>query len=232
MLRTLLLAALLQAPPATADGWLKLGLTHHLRNDYATAMKAFQQALRLSPSLWTAHLFLGIGRYKTNQFQPALDSLAAADRLAPKFGPGRDEIDFWLGATRIALKQPLAGLKDLERLLARQPNHGDALPLAARTYAELASAVWNDVAERYPDSAPGWDVHGHALESEGNFPAALEAYRQARAINPKRPGPGVSMARLLLREGKKEEAAAALREELNLAPGDAETLALLEQAAR
>src|SRR5207248_558446 len=144
--------------------------------------------------------------------------------LAPRNQPGQDELDYWLGATRIALKQPLAGLQSLERLLARNPKHVEALELVVRTYADLGSALWNDVAERNFETAPGYEVHGHALESEGNLEGALEAYRQSKALSPRRAGPGLAIGRLLLlRKGKAEEALAALHEELNLAPGDPET---------
>ena len=92
-----------------------------------------------------------------------------------------------------------------------------------RTYADLGSALWNDVAERNFETAPGYEVHGHALESEGNLEGALEAYRQSKALSPRRDGPGLAIGRLLLRMGKAEEALAALHEELTLAPGDPET---------
>ena len=60
---------------------------------------------------------------------------------------GRDELEFWLGATQIALKQPLQGLATLERLLRRNPRHIDALELTVRTANEVATGAWNRVAE-------------------------------------------------------------------------------------
>ena len=102
-------------------------------------------------------------------------------------------------------------------------NYEQALELTVRTYADLGSALWNDVAERNFETAPGYEVHGHALESEGNIDGALEAYRQSKALSPRRDGPGLAIGRLLLRKGRAEEALAALNEELTLAPGDPET---------
>lgn len=212
----------LKARPS-AEKWQRLGLVRHLQNKFASAILAFREATRLNASLWTSHLFLGIGLYRTNQFQAALDSLSRADRLAPKDDPGRDELDYWLGAARIALKQPLAGLTSLERLLMRNPKHREALELASRTYASAASGLWNDVAERNFETAAGWEVHGHALESENTVGGAMEAYQRSRTLNPKRPGPRLAISRLLLRIGKAEEALAVLKEELTLARGDPET---------
>src|SRR5260370_15368348 len=161
-----------------AETWQRLGFVRHLPNTCEAAIQAFREAPRLDPSLWTSHLFLGICLYRTNQFAQALSALEQAQRVAPRNQPGRDELDYWLGATRIALKQPLAGLQSLERLLARNPKH---------------------------------------LEG------ALEAYRQSKALSPRRDGPGLAIGRLLLRKGRAEEALAALNEELTLAPGDPET---------
>src|SRR5260370_7606212 len=190
----------LKVRPA-AGTWQRLGLVRHLQNNFEAAIQAFREATRLDPSLWTSHLFLGICVSRTNQFAPALSALEQAQRVAPRNQPGRDELDYWLGATHIALKQPLAGLQSLERLLARNPKHVEALELTVRTYADLGSALWNNVAERSFETAPGYEVHGHALESEGNIEGALEAYRQSKALNSRRDGPGPPTPRLPLPKG-------------------------------
>src|SRR5258708_20752865 len=193
-----------------AGTWQRLGLVRHLQNNFDGGIAAVREATGLDPSLWTSNLFLGICLYRTNQFGQALSALEQAQRVAPRFQPGRDELDYWLGATRIALKQPLAGLQSLERLLARNPKHVEALELTVRTYADLGSALCNDVAERSFETAPGYEVHGHALESEGNLDGALEAYRRSKAISPRRDGPGLAVRRAPLREGRGGEALAAL----------------------
>lgn len=206
----------------SAEGWQRLGLVRHLQNKFDAALPAFRHAVRLDPSLWTSHLFLGICLYRTNQFAQALASLHRAERLAPASGPGRDDLDYWLGATRIANRNPLGGLQDIERLLKRNPAHVEALQLATETYADVSSALWNDVAERNLESAPGWQVHGQALESEGDQQGALDAYQRSMALNPKRAGPRTAIGRLLLAQGKTAEAVAILREEMMLAPGSAQ----------
>lgn len=212
-----------QPPPDSAGAWQKLGLARHLENRFDEAIPAFTEALKRDPSLWTSHLFLGIGRYRTNQFAAALESLGRADRLGPASGQGRDEIDFWLGAARIATGQRLAGLGSLERLLARNPRHVDALQLATGTYAAASAQLWNGVAEHHFATAAGQHVHAQVLESEGDVPNALDAYRRSRALDPKRPGPSGAIGRLLLAAHKQPaEALTALEAELALAPHDAE----------
>lgn len=203
---------------STADLWQRLGLVRHLQNRFDSAIPAFQEAIRLTPQLWTAHLFLGIDLYRTNQFANALASLKRADKLAPREHSGRDDLDYWLGATQIALKQPLSGLQALEKLLARNPKHIDALELATQTYTELGTNLWNEVGEHYFESPAGQEVQGHALEDDGNNAGAMDAYQQSKSFNGKRPGPRLAIAQLLLKENKPAQALVALEEEMSISP--------------
>lgn len=195
----------------SAEAWEKLGLVRHLQNKFDAAIPAFREAVRLNPSLWTSHLFLGIDLYRTNQFAEAVSSVERAERLAPKQHPGRDDLDYWLAATRIAMKKPLAGLSALERLLQRNPSHVDGLELAVRTYADLSTAAWNEVAEKNFETAAGYEVHGYALEEEGNLDGAIAAFRQSQSLQPGRPGPALAIGRILLFQGKPQEALATLQ---------------------
>jgi tetratricopeptide (TPR) repeat protein len=106
----------------------------------------------------------------------------------------------------------------LERLLQRNPRHTDALELSVRTAADAGRAAWNRVAETAFETAAGYEVHGHALESEGDRPSAMEAYRRSQQLEPRRAGPGLALGRLLLLEGKAEDALEVLRREVSL-PG-------------
>jgi len=214
----------------SADSWQRLGLIRHLQNHFSAAIPAFREALTLDPSLWTSHLFLGIDLYRTNQFKAALEALQHADQLAPVVHAGRDEVDYWLGATNVALQQPWIGLQSLEKLLARNPKHAAALELATQTYTDLGSKFWNDVAERDFETSEGREVFGHMLEDEGNAAKAMETYRVSQVMNPKRPGPRLAMARMLLKENKSTEALPLLKEELTLST-DPEVLLLAGLAA-
>jgi tetratricopeptide (TPR) repeat protein len=209
------LAQLVKTQPS-AQNWERLGLVRHLQNKYDSAIPALREAVRLDPKRWTSHLFLGICLYRTNQFPAALTSLQQAERFAPAEGAGRDDLDFWFGATQIALKKNLEGLARLERLLQRSPRHADSLELVVRTAADASTAAWNHVAETAFETAAGYEVHGHALESEGNRAGALEAFRRSSEIAPARAGPGLALGRLLLLEGKAAEALQALRREIAL----------------
>lgn len=219
-------AALVEKQP-TAANWQKLGLARYLQNRYPEAIAALRSSIQLDGRVWTAHLFLGICLYRTNQFAESLATLERARRFAPAAAAGRDDLDYWLGAARIANRQPLAGLRSLETLLARNPQHVDALQLATETYTDLASGLWSRVAERAFESAPGQEVHGHALESDGNREGALAAFERSASVAPARPGPLAQAARLYLTAGNLDAARSALDRELRNDPvsGEANLLA-------
>src|SRR5687768_17172797 len=95
--------------PASAYSWQKLGLARYLQNQFDKAIPAFERAVKLDPRLWTSYLFLGASRYRLNDFRAAVEALRQADRLAPKVGQGREDLDYWLGASLIAVRSPIEG---------------------------------------------------------------------------------------------------------------------------
>jgi tetratricopeptide (TPR) repeat protein len=196
----------------------RLGLVRYLQNKFTEAIPAFEKAVAANPKLWGSHLFLGVSYYRTNRFQEALQHLKTADRLQPR----HNEVEFWLGATQLALKNYMSGLAVLERLLERDPKNAEVLRLLAQNYSEYGAALWSGVAERHFESAPGQEVHGHALEFEGAAEPAMAAFRQALAIDPSRRGVHLAIGRALLARGKWKEAQAELEQELKLQPGDPE----------
>jgi tetratricopeptide (TPR) repeat protein len=187
----------------------RLGLVRHLQNKFVEAIPPLEQAIELRPDLWGAQLFLGIDLYRTNQFAKALPHLKAAQQFQPR----NFEIRFWLGATNLALKNTLTGLEILEDLLRDQPDNRDVAKLLAQTYASYSAVLFNSVGEKYPDTAPGFQVQGQALEFEGFYDAAIDAYRSSLSLQPKRPGVHAAIARILQIQGKTAEAAQELQKE-------------------
>lgn len=174
--------ALLKEHPAP-DIAQRLGLVRQLQNKFSDAADAFSAALRLDPKRWTPHLFLGIDLYRMNRFHESLAHLKTADRL----NPGVTETRFWIGATQIALHQNLAGLETLEEVLTKDPHNTDVLRLLAETYADYGTAIQNEVADKYPDSAAAAMIEGRAFEFEGSYREALQAFRKAASKDPELP---------------------------------------------
>lgn len=174
----------------SAELYQRLGLVRHMQNKFDGAANAFEQAIKFDPNLWSSHLFLGIDRYRTNNFEVAYQHLAIADRLHP----GEREIRFWLGAAQLARRDYLAGLTALESVLRDDPANADVLRLLAESYGDYGTKLLSEVAEESPNSPAGLAVQGKAFEFEGSYAAALSAYRAALAADPGRPGLRESIA--------------------------------------
>lgn len=170
----------------------RLGLVLHLQNKFHDAIPAFEQSLKLRPNQWSARLFLGIDLYKTNQFERALGQLKQAGKLRPNDA----EIRRWLGLTYLARKEYLTGLALLEALSSEQPKDLELLRILAENYAVFGTTLLNKVAEKYPATPAGLQIHAQALEFEGANEAALEVYLQLRKMQPARSGVAEALARL------------------------------------
>lgn len=175
-----------------AATYQRLGLVRHLQNKFAEAIPAFQRSLQLQPDQWPSHLFLGMALYRTNRFDEAFAELKQTDKLHP----GDPEVRFWLGVTALARRDTFFGLATLEGVLQQQPRNAEALRILAENYATLGTTLLNRVAEQYPDSLPGLQVHAQALELEGATEAALAVYQDLAARQPNRPGVQEAIARL------------------------------------
>ncbi len=167
-----------------AELYQRLGLVRHLQNKFEPAAKAFEAAIRLDPSLWTSHLFLGIDLYRLNRFDDAAAHLAKADRLHP----GDREVKFWMGANELARHHYIAGFEALEFVLERDPTNAEVLRMLAESYASYGTALLDEVGNKYPNSPAGLIVQGKAFEFEGAYGPALDSYRAALALTPNRPG--------------------------------------------
>ena len=199
--------------------WERLGLVRHLQNKFAQAIPAFEKSIRLRPDAWTSHLFLGMAYYRTNQFDRALPALIRALELKP----GEPEARYWLGVTYLALKSYLEGLEILEELATKQPENTELNRLLAQTYSDYGVALLNRMAERHPESAAAYHVHGLALENEGSLDAALREYETARSLEPSRAGLHQAIGRILWAQGELDKAAAEFEKETAVRPEEPES---------
>jgi tetratricopeptide (TPR) repeat protein len=83
-------------------------------------------------------------------------------------------------------------------LLARYPEDVDVLYEAGQMYADLSSQIYLRLIKAAPHSARGYQVIGQVAASEGNWPKAIQAYRQAIQTDPSLPGVHVALAVQLL----------------------------------
>jgi tetratricopeptide (TPR) repeat protein len=177
-----------------AAGYLANG--DRLRNsrDYAKAIEAYQNAIRLDPPdsvMARAQSSLGISYMGLEQYQSALPAFQAALKLEPDNLETRSR----LGLTYYALEQYSAAL-----------------------------TVLQEVVRREADYLPGHLGLGDVYLALERFPEASAAYQQAIRLEPSRAEARYSLATTYLDMGRKEDALALVEPLRKLNPAQAAKL--------
>ena len=84
----------------------------------------------------------------------------------------------------------------VDPLLQEQPDNLEVLRLLAENCDALGAMMLNKVADVYPDTPAGLEVHAQALEFEGSYSAALQVYRELQQLEPDRAGIKEAIERL------------------------------------
>ncbi len=72
----------------------------------------------------------------------------------------------------------------VQELLARYPDDVDVLYEAGQLYGKLSSQIYLHLMEVAPHTALGYQLTGEVASTEGNWQAAIDAYRQALKLEP------------------------------------------------
>lgn len=121
--------------------------------------------------------------------------------------------------------------------LSARPDHAEALNnlgalRARRGDVEAAAALFARAVSVRPEYGPGWFNLGFQSEQAGDLAAALRQYGRAAALQPDAAEPRVRVGRVLAKMGRRQEAAAACFEALQLDPASAGAAACLREVSR
>ena len=166
-----------------------LGRLDYDGHEYNSAMRHFQQAIALDPSMARAYDNLGLCYYYENQNQLAIENYEKAIKL--------DRADGHPSAW------PFLNLAIVQQFL----NH--------RTEAEtnLREAIRLD-----PNLAPAYFQLGTVLEDDKKYPEAVEELKKASTLDASYAEPHMALARIYHRLGKKSEADEEVKTYLKLHP--------------
>jgi tetratricopeptide (TPR) repeat protein len=159
----------------------------------------------------------GIHLYQQRRFQEA----AQAFRDLLKNQPGNAEARVYLARTLIELEDVAEGLRELERVL-KDGAGPEAKFQAGRVIRELAERRLADLQRLAPDSAALRELAGIHYERKGQHEKALEEFRQAAVMEPRRPGIHYRIGNVLWRMRELEQAEQHLRRELTANPHHAQ----------
>jgi len=209
------------APGATAA--LRLGVAYAERGEYAKAVAAFREALRLEPDLGEAWAGLGLIYDKLGQREPAITAFREVVRLEPDHAVAwcnlgvlyrrQNQDDLAAQSYREALRSQPAMVEawlGLGVALNHQGRHGEAL------------SAYREAVRLKPDSAKGWFNLGRLYEQDGEHAEAIAAYREAIRLKADDPLAWYNLAVLSREYGDPREAVKAFLEAIRFKPHDAD----------
>jgi tetratricopeptide (TPR) repeat protein len=161
--------------PDTPELWANLGLMYHQNGESSEAIKSLKEAIRLNPSLFVPHLFLGIENLKLERAEAAIPFLLKAEQIKP----GDPQVPLALGRAFA-----IAGKRDRSsdaywRAVTLDPSSGDAwlgLGTANLQQVEIDARMLNGA---YKDSVYTKLHAGETFAEQGKLAQAADAYKSA-----------------------------------------------------
>jgi tetratricopeptide (TPR) repeat protein len=226
----------LEQTPGSAEGHSNLGIVYVHEGKFPDAIHEYQAALQIDPSLVGVYLNLGILYYHQGDFTsavPVLDRFLAAD-------PQNRQAQELLGLCDLELDRYQDALKMLEPL--RAGASADVLIALSACYVRLrrmseAEGILRELLESSPsNSAQVHFLMGQTYAGLDNFPQALKEFKSVAALDAAWPEIHLLIGATEARVGRRAEAEADLRAELQTAPQSFEALftlgALLNKESR
>lgn len=201
--------------PATAEVHAKLGLIYFQQRHYERAVPALRQALKLKPSLPKADILLAMSLSELGRFKEALPGLQKGFRQASD-APLRRMAGLQLLRAHTGLGEDGQAVEVALELSRLHPDDPEVLYHSGRLFANFAYLQTLKLSRVAPASVWMLQAAGEASESQGLHDAAIRKYRDALALDPRRPGLHFRIGRTLLARAQRagsEAAASMTREE-------------------
>jgi tetratricopeptide (TPR) repeat protein len=191
------LSRALDADPGRAEVRANLGLAYYADGKYAEAVEAFRQALKQNASLSTAQSFLPLSLASLNRCDEAVHGLRHEYSSNPDLKLRRI---LGLSLQRCLFKSGQQSEADqvTQELLAKYPDDVDVLYEAGQMYGKISSQIYLHLMKVAPHTARGYQLTGGVAETDGNWQAAIEAYREALKLERGLPNLHLRIAVLML----------------------------------
>jgi len=223
----------LRGEPGNGTGWAVLGLSEFALQDFDNALIHLDRGETLglsgSPeSLRTARYTLGILLVRAGEFDRGSEALVAASKLAPSEQLPKDKIEYALGLALLRRAElPGQASPEQARMIRAA---GKVRELLLNSEYDAAFAAFKAMLKQDPNFPFLHYAYGTALLAMSEFDEAAVQMQIETTISPASELPYVRLASIALRKHKPEDAIAAARRAVQLAPNSAEAHYLLGRA--
>ena len=216
----------LQRNPSV-DGYNLLGIIESDKQDYQSAVSAFQQALQLSPNSAKSHNNLG----NVYVAQKKFDLAEKEFRTVLRVDPANRDAHYNLGVLLMAKGSPAEAIPYFERVrpadLSTSLNLVRALLQSKRTAEALRMST--ELSEQHKNEVKVHFSLGLLLASEKQYKPAQVELEKAEVLQPGTFEIPYNLGQVFLRSGAYPQAELALNRALQQKPDSPETLSLLAQ---
>ncbi|MBI2265398.1 MAG: tetratricopeptide repeat protein [Armatimonadetes bacterium] len=187
--------------------------------DISSALKIYEECIRLNPSLKQALLRLGLAHWRSGNPDSAIRNLERCIELDPK----SSDAHYWIGQIQQDQDKLIQALRAYERAIAANPGFGKAHCARGKIYARQNQ--WGLAIESYQNAIR----LGHnpdenhfllavAYEQQFNLDASVKHYQDALKINPRFAEASCNLGMTYLRLGKTNEAIESFEKSLSVKP--------------
>jgi tetratricopeptide (TPR) repeat protein len=212
-----------EAAPRFADAWLNLGNALIAVQRTEKAIATYQHALILQPGFAAAYSNLGRAYNIVGDHEGAAENCRAALALDPGLA------DAWhhLGMALRGMGDLVRAEEALRSALERRPRDSNTRRelgelLVERDRPDEGLALLSALAAENPRDLASAETHAHALYRAADLPSALEAYRRAAALAPRRSEIWNGLGHVHRALGRFAEAESDFRRALSVSPNNAE----------
>ncbi len=206
----------------------KLGFIYFLQTRYPEAIRAFKEALRLKPGLFTSNLGLGMSLFRYSSFEEAVVPLKAAHDLNPADPQGM----FFLGSTYLSLERFEEAVPLFLQLVRVSPQDQDALYALTLAAEKLYVECFVSLARLYPESARAHQIQAQRLAISRKWDEAIAEFQKALAASPRLEQVHLAIGDIYAKQGLQAQAGAEYEKELAINPFEPLARAGLEKVTR
>ena len=204
--------------PKLAIAFVDLGDLYIEKHDYASAIPPLRRAVELSPNLEGAHRLLGyalLAQGYASEAIPHLQKAHAEDALGIAL----------LEAGKLPEAVPV-----LQKALSQSPNDPDLLYYYGRAAGLLSKQVFDELEDRFPDSARAHQMMAQDYAALRDVPSAEREFSEALRLRPQTAGLHLEFGELYARAQQWDKAADQFQLETEVQPGSPEAFYRLGEA--